>query len=92
MGKLIILWFDNFGENQTPLQRNDMAAIPKIWSFSFVITSINVHFFMVCLIGDPNSGRVWYSIGKSVSDRQMVRILNDYKKNLSTGFGFLDIA
>ena len=26
----IILRYDNFGENQTPLQRNGMAAIPKI--------------------------------------------------------------
>ena len=24
-----ILWCDNFGEKQTPLQRNGMAAIPK---------------------------------------------------------------
>ena len=30
--KLIFLWYDNFGENQTPLQRNGMAAIPKkVW-------------------------------------------------------------
>ena len=28
---LIILWYDNFGENHTPLQRNGMTAIPKIW-------------------------------------------------------------
>ena len=28
--KLTNLWYDNFGENQTPLQRNAMAAIPKI--------------------------------------------------------------
>ena len=27
--KLIILWYDNFGKNQTPLQWNGMAAIPK---------------------------------------------------------------
>ena len=30
MAKLIILWNDNFGEDQTPLQRICMAAIPKI--------------------------------------------------------------
>ena len=29
MAKLTILWIDNFGENQTPLQKNCMAAIPK---------------------------------------------------------------
>ena len=29
---LTILWYDNFGENQTPLQRNGMAAITKIAS------------------------------------------------------------
>ena len=28
--KLIILSYDNFGENHTPLVRTDMAAIPKI--------------------------------------------------------------
>ena len=28
--KLTILWYDNFGENQTSLHRNGMAAIPKI--------------------------------------------------------------
>ena len=28
--KYIILWYDNFGENQTSPQRNGMAAIPKI--------------------------------------------------------------
>ena len=27
--KFIILWYDNFGENQASLQRNGMAAIPK---------------------------------------------------------------
>ena len=27
--KFTFLWYDNFGENQTPLQRNGMAAIPK---------------------------------------------------------------
>ena len=27
--KLNFLWYDNFGENQTPLQGNGMAAIPK---------------------------------------------------------------
>ena len=27
--KLIILWYDNFGENQASLQRNGMAAITK---------------------------------------------------------------
>ena len=26
---LTIIWYDNFGENQIPLQRNSMAAIPK---------------------------------------------------------------
>ena len=33
MAKLTILWYDNFGKNQTPLQRNGMTAIPKnmIW-------------------------------------------------------------
>ena len=29
MAKLTHLWYDNFGKNQTPLQRNGMAAIPK---------------------------------------------------------------
>ena len=27
---LTTLWYDNFGENQDPLQRNGMAAIQKI--------------------------------------------------------------
>ena len=27
--KLTFLWYDNFGENQTLLHRNGMAAIPK---------------------------------------------------------------
>ena len=30
--KLITLWYDNFGENHTPLQRNGMAATPKMMS------------------------------------------------------------
>ena len=30
MVKLTILWYDNFGENKNPLQRNGMAAIPKM--------------------------------------------------------------
>ena len=30
MAKLTFLWYDNFGKNQTPLQRNGMAAIPII--------------------------------------------------------------
>ena len=30
MAKPTFLWYDNYGENQTPLQRNGMAAIPKI--------------------------------------------------------------
>ena len=29
--KLIILWYDNYGKNQTLLQRNGMAAIPKTY-------------------------------------------------------------
>ena len=28
--KLTFLWYDNFGMNQTPLQRNGITAIPKI--------------------------------------------------------------
>ena len=28
--KPIILWFDNFGENHTPLQRNGMTALQKL--------------------------------------------------------------
>ena len=28
--KLLILWSDNFGENQASLQKNGMAAIPKM--------------------------------------------------------------
>ena len=28
--KLTFLWYDNFGENQTPLHRNGMTAVPKI--------------------------------------------------------------
>ena len=27
---ITFLWYDNFGEKQTPLHRNGMAAIPKI--------------------------------------------------------------
>ena len=30
MAQLTFLWYDNFGQNQTPLQWNGMAAIPKI--------------------------------------------------------------
>ena len=33
--KLIVLWYDNFGKNQTPLQKNVMAAIPKITKSSW---------------------------------------------------------
>ena len=29
--KLTFLWYDNFGKNQTPLQRNGMATIPKMF-------------------------------------------------------------
>ena len=29
MAQLIILWYDNFGDKRTPLQRNAMAAIPN---------------------------------------------------------------
>ena len=29
MAKFIILWYDNFGKNHTPLHRNGMTAIPK---------------------------------------------------------------
>ena len=29
MTKLIILWYDKFGENHSPLRRNGMTAIPK---------------------------------------------------------------
>ena len=29
MAKLTFLWYNNFGENQTPLQRNGMAAFQK---------------------------------------------------------------
>ena len=32
MAQFIILWYDNFGENHTPLQRNGMTAIPKMYS------------------------------------------------------------
>ena len=28
---LTILWYDLFGENHIPLQRNGMAAIPKMF-------------------------------------------------------------
>ena len=34
MAKVTILWHDNFCENQTPLQRNGMAAIPKTYEKS----------------------------------------------------------
>ena len=35
-GQAYKLWYDNFGENQTPLQRNGMSAIPKeMQSFPF---------------------------------------------------------
>ena len=30
MAKLTILWYDNFGKNQTPLHRNGMTAFPKV--------------------------------------------------------------
>ena len=30
LAKLTFLWYDNFGENRTPLHRNGMVAIPKI--------------------------------------------------------------
>ena len=33
MAKLKILWYDNFGENQTLLHRNGIAAIPKSEGF-----------------------------------------------------------
>ena len=39
--KLILLWYDCFGENQTPLKRNGMAAIPKI--------DINVICYCICV-------------------------------------------
>ena len=29
--KLTFLWYNNFGDKCTPLQRNGMAAIPKIY-------------------------------------------------------------
>ena len=38
MAKLTYLWYDNFGENCTPLQINGLAAIPKSISTSFRTT------------------------------------------------------
>ena len=35
MAKLTFLWYDYFGENQTPQQRNGIAAITKIVAESF---------------------------------------------------------
>ena len=39
-----MLWYDFLGENHNPLQRNGMAAIPKIY-----ITSSNDYCDMTCL-------------------------------------------
>ena len=39
--KLIILWYDNFGVNQTPLQRNGMAAIPQMAPLKCVNKNFN---------------------------------------------------
>ena len=33
MAKLIIIWYDNFGEKHTSLLRRSMTAIPKISTF-----------------------------------------------------------
>ena len=44
MAKLTFLWYDNFGENQTHLQRNGMAAIPKRQEFI-----IRTHVFVYTL-------------------------------------------
>ena len=41
MAKLTFLRYDCFGENQTPLKRNGMAAIPKI--------DINVICYCICV-------------------------------------------
>ena len=38
--KLVILWCDNFSEKHTPLQRNGMAADPKI----NLIVKLMLHF------------------------------------------------
>ena len=39
--ELIILWYDNFGVNNRPLQRNGMAAIPKI---NILVTFVSCRF------------------------------------------------
>ena len=40
--KLIILWYDHFGENHTPLHRNGMATIPKTFQSFKRITAFTV--------------------------------------------------
>ena len=50
MTLLIILWYDYFGENHTPLQRNGIAAIPKIYWNKMLLTNqwrsfLNCFFF-----------------------------------------------
>ena len=51
MAKLTLIWYDNFGKNQTPLQRNGMAAIPKMVS---AITTEHITFkiFFICKNGN----------------------------------------
>ena len=42
--KLVILLYDNFGGNQTPLRRNGMAAIPKMAPWKCVNKNLNFVF------------------------------------------------
>ena len=59
--KLTFLWYDNFGENQTPLQRNSLSAIPKISYMVNLKLSLNDDLIRdILLIIDPKSGRVFY--------------------------------
>ena len=47
---LTFLWYDNFGENCTPLHRNGMAVIPKI---CWIINNKDVWQEIVLIIFSP---------------------------------------
>ena len=46
MAKLTIIWYDNFGENQTPLQRNGMATITQR-KVVFTQPELNLPYFLL---------------------------------------------
>ena len=46
-GDFLLLYWDNFGKNQTPLQRNGMTAIPKIQNYPFPV------YYVACLFTCP---------------------------------------